>query len=362
MDNTALELASLKADRDALRAFGPWGSSLDLFRYNVDPNLISEELKREIIGHSSSLDLPSVIWFLSSDALSEEDLKDSLVRFGHPRSYGRAIVPEGIDLIGHQLVSNRVRALALSANSSNAEYLSQDQLLELWKDLSSFTVAGLIESGYLKLDSEIASTVLQRLVDEDPGDLYYGKVAQAFDFENLQGHVASTDQLSALVRGSSALSAEQIEEVLRSPYSDTQVFFEILQKLPDGDLLRALELGANADYEGTRSDAQRLLELKGAPLLETPDPQLVIRARNSRRRLKGDARSFREMLEAEVNYRIYEDPYRRLEALLRGKPRATGSDEVNYEISKSVKVATDARLKELAVRDAVTEWLSAFGE
>lgn len=370
MDNTTLELEALRAERAALEVLTPWGDSLDLFARNgIDPDLLSEDLQFKlfdyIAGKTSSgkaQDLPLLIWLFSADGVARKVVEEHQTYFSHRTQYAPLGAPQGIETIGHPRVSDSVRIVALDADTRNADYLSSDQIEAVWKELDNFTVRLLIRGGELRPGRETLGIVLRSIVGLDDEASIYWVAAEALSFDALFPEVSTTDELSALIRVTmDDLELNQIKIALQSEHADSQILFEILDGIDSLKLVEALELAAaSASYEGVRKEAQQLLDLRSERIDGEPDPQLAVRARNARRRLKGDSRSFAEFLEAEVAYRSYEEPYQRIAKTFAAGASELGSDELNYELSRSIKQATDGALRVRAIRSAVKKWLEAF--
>ena len=360
MDNTTLELEELRTERAVLEALSPWGTTQDLFWSNskgLDPNLISEEIEDKLLDYiDSSGDVATAIWFFSAKDVSEDAIAERSELFRHSRRpFYPTVPPKGIELIGHPLVSREVRVAALNADADNAEYLSSKEIQNFWFELSPFVAAQLIRSGKVKVTDELKTAVLRELVETDSEELTRGVIASAIGFDALLPSVTSTEQLFALIEELWELDLPQLEGALASEYSNSEIFFEILKLTGASLLIPVLELAATKAFqEETRAQAEEFLQLQGSPLDETPDPKLAVRARNARRRLKGDDESFGAMLEAEVSYRIYRGPYERISKIVvLGAPVSAGAGELQYELSKSIKEATDLRLRELAVERTV---------
>jgi len=368
MDNATLELEALRTERAVLEALSPWGNLLNLFTWDgLDPNLISEDFQYKLFDYltsrSSSIDdqdFPLLVWLLSTEGVTREVIEEHQAAFSHFRHYGAMRAPQGIEIIGHPRVSPSVRIVALNADSRNAEYLSSDQIEAVWQELNHFTVGSLIDSGKLRPSIDIFGIVLRNLVGSDSETSVYAEAAESFGFDELFPEISNRDELSALIRVTlDDLELNQIETALQSEYADGKVLLEILDGVKSSKLVEVLELAAvSFSYRAAREEAQRLLDLSPERIDGEPDPQLAVRARNARRRLKGDSKSFAEFLEAEVAYRSYEAPYQRIAKAVAAGASELGSDELNYELARSIKQATDSVLRVRAIQNAVKQWLS----
>jgi len=346
-------------DFRVMEAFSRWGAIEELFdEPAVHPGSISEELRSRVMALSfDEKDILGLIWSLSAPGIDPRDI----AFYGGPvRNPPRSSTPGSAEdaaklemvagYIGHELVSNDVRVLALDGNHKFARHLTQEQLEELVGKLSGPTVSMMLTNGLLERTETVARRIIGTLFGENP--MAYSDAIAAFGHGAIIDAVKDDEEFSQLIRVTTTSQAASAKLFLHSEHFRPFHFLDLAAHFEGRQLLRFLEFASGSLQSESKFKlaADAMLKRKGEPIDGTPDPELAVRSRRAHAQLLAGKIELKDFVWAEADYRVYRGPYERMVKLLEKEPEAFSKAELDVELFSLIQEETDLRLWAEAVR------------
>ena len=357
-------------DFRVMEAFSRWGDVEGLFdEPAVRPDSISEELRSRVMALSfDEKNILGLIWSLSALGIDPRDIAlygDPIRNPPHsssPRGMAAAAKLEMVmGYIGHELVSDDVRMLALNGNHKLARHLRADQLEALVGKLDGFTVSMLLTHELLGRTETVARRIIGALFGENP--MAYSDAVGAFGHGAIIDAVKDDDEFSQLIRLTTTSQAASAKLFLHSEHFRPFHFLDLVAHFEGRQLLRFLEHASGALQSDSKFKlaADAMLKHRAEPIDETPDPELALKARRAQGHLLSDKISIQDLVKAEAAYRIYRGPYERMVKFMSGEPEAFSKGELDAELFRLIREEAELRLWAEEIRAAARQELEVAG-